>query len=241
LYAEQMVAEATENETRWPRLFLFTGDQIYGDSPMSTGLEAAFRTTPGVSPPAPIDFEQYAAIYREAWTATPLVRWALSCVPSFMICDDHEIIDDWHISDDWVRKARTPRWQRKLSDGLLAYWVYQGVGNLPPSAWLGDARMQPLTRAFISAPTVVTPEVTLIFDRLTRGSMRARWSYAFDVGGARFIVGDTRNNRKLSGRRLLMDDEAWDYFVALAKDTKSTKTFLVVPGPVLTRTPCTIC
>ena len=237
IYAERMAAEAAANDSVWPRLFLFCGDQIYGDSPLSRNLEAAFRTTPGVSPAAPLNFEQYAAIYREAWTATPLVRWALSCVPSFMICDDHEIIDDWNISEDWVRETQTPRWRRKLSDGLLAYWVYQGAGNLPPSAWLGDPRMRPLTPAFVGAPSVATSELTLIFDRLTRRTMRARWSYAFDVGSSRFVIGDTRNNRKLSGRRLLMDDQAWNEYVALAKDPRSTKTFLVVPGPILTPHP----
>jgi hypothetical protein len=233
VYAEQMAADAAASDTRWPRLFLFTGDQIYGDGPFSVGLRAAFRTTPGVSPSAPVNFEQYAAIYREAWTATPIVRWALSCVPSFMICDDHEITDDWNISEEWVREAQTPRWQRKLSDGLLAYWIYQGAGNLKPTAWLSDPRMRPLTPAFISSPTIATPELTLIFDRLTRGSMRTRWTYAFDVGSSRFVIGDTRNNRKLSGRRLLMDDESWNDFVALAKAPQSEKVFLVVPGPVL--------
>ena len=237
VYAEQMAAEASANDTRWPRLFLFTGDQVYGDGPFSKGLEAAFRATPGISPAAPINFEQFAAIYREAWTATPLVRWALSCVPSFMICDDHEITDDWNISEDWVRAAQTPRWQRKLSDGLLAYWVYQGAGNLPPRAWLSDARMRPLTPAYASGPTIATPELTLIFDRMTRGSMRMSWTFAFDVGGSRFVVGDTRNHRKLSGHRLLMDDESWSDFAALAKDSRSAKTILVVPGPILTPHP----
>jgi hypothetical protein len=236
-YAETMAAQAADSSDKWPRLFLFTGDQIYGDGPFSTGLTGAFRTTPGIKPSAPINFEQYAAIYREAWTATPLVRWALSCVPSFMICDDHEITDDWNISSDWVQAAQTPRWQRKLSDGLLAYWVYQGAGNLPPSSWLADARMRPLTPQFASTPTVATPELRGLFDRLTRGSARATWSYAIDVGDTRLVVGDTRMSRKLTGRRLLMDDQAWTQFVALAKDRRSRKVILIVPGPVLTPHP----
>jgi hypothetical protein len=236
-YAETMVSQAAQNGDRWPRLFLFAGDQIYGDGPFSTGLASAFRTTPGIDPSAPVNFEQYAAIYREAWTATPVVRWALSCVPSFMICDDHEITDDWNISSEWVQAAQTPRWQRKLSDGLLAYWVYQGSGNLPATSWLSDARMRPLTPQFISAPTVATPELRGLFDRLTRGSTRATWSYAIDVGDTRLVVGDTRMSRKLTGHRLLMDDQAWTQFVDLAKESRSRKVILVLPGPVLTPHP----
>jgi len=237
IYAESMVARAAAADVRWPRLFLFAGDQIYGDGPFSVGLAAAFKGTTDADPKAPVTFEQYAAIYREAWTATPLVRWALSCVPSFMIFDDHEMTDDWNISDEWVRAARGPRWQQKLSHGLLAYWVYQGAGNLSPRTWLEDPRLRPLTHAFTSSPTVATPELTLVFDRLVRGSTRAEWSFAVDVGSTRFVVGDTRMSRKLTGTRLLMDDQAWTSFVALAKDRRSNQTILVLPGPVLTPHP----
>ena len=233
VYAETMLAQAGSDDMLWPRLFLFGGDQIYGDGPFSIGLSAAFKTSGDVAPAAPVTFDHYAEIYREAWTTTPLVRWALSCVPSFMIFDDHEMTDDWNISDEWVQAARTPRWQQKLSHGLLAYWVYQGLGNLPPRTWLSDPRSRPLTPAFTSAATVATPELTLVFDRLVRGTTRAEWSFAFDVGGTRFVVGDTRMSRKLTGSRLLMDDQAWASFVALAKDPRSTRIVLVVPGPVL--------
>jgi hypothetical protein len=86
-------------------------------------------------------------------------------------------------------------------------------------------------------PTIATPELTIVFHRLVRGSTRATWSYAFDVGNTRFVVGDTRMSRKLTGHRLLMDEQAWNHFVALAKDRRSTQTVLVVPGPVLTPHP----
>lgn len=237
VYAETMLAQASADKVTWPRLFLFGGDQIYADGPFSVGLAAAFRESAGVDPKAPVTFPQYAAIYREAWTATPLVRWALSCVPSFMIFDDHDMIDDWNISDEWVRAARTPRWQQKLSHGLLAYWVYQGAGNLPPRTWLADPRLRPLTPAFASSPTDATPELTLLFDRLVSRSTRAEWSFTADVGSTRFVIGDTRMSRKLTGARLLMDDQAWTSFAALARDRRSTRTILVLPGPVLTPHP----
>lgn len=257
LFAEDLVRTTGERNQYWPRLFLFIGDQIYGDGPFSTALDIAFRCgksgalanpkkcttcsksdpSPSprdiVTPPSPANYEEYATIYREAWTATPLVRWALSCIPSFMICDDHEIIDDWNISDDWVRAASTPGWRQRISGGLLAYWIYQGGGNIAPKQWLADPRMQPLAPLHAAVAPDATSQLDLIFDRLVRRSMRARWLYAIDIADTRFVIGDTRMARKLTGRRLLMDDQAWAEFVALAKDPRSTKVVLVVPGPVL--------
>ena len=43
LYAEGLMRNAGTRHQRWPRLFLFIGDQIYGDGPFSTALDAAFR------------------------------------------------------------------------------------------------------------------------------------------------------------------------------------------------------
>jgi hypothetical protein len=79
--------------------------------------------------------------------------------------------------------------------------------------------------------------MTILFDRLTAGTSRSKWSYPIDIGNTRIVVGDTRMSRKLTGRRLLMDDQAWNHFVALAKNPRSQMTILVVPGPVLTPHP----
>jgi len=233
LLAQDMIRGAADAGHRWPRLLLFTGDQIYGDGPFSTPLKAAFRAGKGLDPPSPTTYPEYAAIYREALAATPLVRWALSCIPSFMIFDDHEIIDDWNISEEWLRDSAVPRWRQRISGGLLAYWVYQGAGNLAPRQWLADPRMRPL----IALHAAVAPDATglssIVFDRLVRRSTRASWQYAIDVADTRFVIGDTRMSRKLSGTRLLMDDASWNDFVTLAKDPRSRKVVLVVPGPVL--------
>jgi hypothetical protein len=257
ILAEELVHTVNFRQHRWPRLFLFTGDQIYGDSPLSSALETCFKardrsSTTGMLkcatcgkcicsanpqntaiPPSPANFEEYAMIYRESWTSSPMVRWALSCIPSFMIYDDHEIIDDWNISKEWVDKSNTPRWRQKISGGLLAYWIYQGAGNLAPRQWLGDSRMRQLVSPTSGIAHVATPEMDILFDRLVRKSTRASWQYFVDVAGTRLVVGDTRMSRKLTGQRLLMDDETWEKFVWMAKQTRGGKIVLVVPGPVL--------
>ena len=51
------------------------------------------------------DFEEYARLYREAWS-DPDIRWLLATVPSTMIFDDHDVHDDWNSSEAWVRDIR---------------------------------------------------------------------------------------------------------------------------------------
>jgi hypothetical protein len=47
-----------------------------------------------------------------------------------MIFDDHEIINDWNIVPRWRARAIEHGMERLLVDGLVAYWIYQGWGNL---------------------------------------------------------------------------------------------------------------
>ncbi len=64
--------------------------------------------------------------------ALPLVRRALANIPSFMIMDDHEITDDWYLDRRWCENALTAQLSRRvISNGLLAYAVFQAWGNTP--------------------------------------------------------------------------------------------------------------
>ena len=78
------------------------------------------------------DFEEYARLYREAWS-DPDIRWLLATVPSTMIFDDHDVHDDWNISEAWVRDMRaTPWWDERITGAFMSYWLYQHIGNLAP-------------------------------------------------------------------------------------------------------------
>ena len=56
-----------------------------------------------------------------------------------MIFDDHDIRDDWNTSWTWHEEInRTPWWHERLMGGLSSYWVYQHLGNLPPSELAKD-------------------------------------------------------------------------------------------------------
>ncbi len=78
------------------------------------------------------DFEEYARLYREAWS-DPDIRWLLATVPTTMIFDDHDVTDDWNISESWVAEMRArPWWEERITGAFMAYWVYQHLGNLSP-------------------------------------------------------------------------------------------------------------
>ena len=87
--------------------------------------------------PVPLDFEDHARLYREAWS-DPLVRWLLSTVPSAMIVDDHEVHEAWDTSAEWLRQRRaSARWSGRAAAAIAAYWCYQHLGNLSPPELAG--------------------------------------------------------------------------------------------------------
>jgi PhoD-like phosphatase len=236
--AAMLAAGWEDRPTRWPHLLLLAGDQIYGDQ-LSERMKERFRRPElrGDDPDEATTLPQFVELYREAWTATPSVRWLLSVLPSFMIMDDHEQTDDWNITQAWVNARRSPAWIRRFGAGLLAYWLYQGGGNLAPREWLTDERMRPLTPRIRPLFDDATPRLQPLFESYVRGTRRANWSYAFEAAGTRFVVGDTRMTRKLTGHRLLMDDPSWTHFRDLALDHPRRRVVIVVPGPLLNAHP----
>jgi hypothetical protein len=108
----------------WPHILLLIGDQIYADDFLEEG-----KQTP-LSPRPARPFEEFARLYTEAWTADAGIRQVLAALPTSMIFDDHEITNGWNISTTWRVQALQRGEEQTLVDGLVAYWVYQGWGNL---------------------------------------------------------------------------------------------------------------
>src|SRR5690606_7411209 len=110
----------------------FLGDQVYADE--TTDEMRAFvesRRDTGQPPGDELaDYEEYAHLYRLAWS-DPVNRWLLSTVPSLMIFDDHDVRDDWNTSQTWREQMEAkPWWHGRIVAALASYWVYQHVGNL---------------------------------------------------------------------------------------------------------------
>ena len=210
LRAFALRAAAGETEPL-PSCLLMLGDQIYADelSPaMQEITEGRARPDRGAGGQL-MDFDEYAAAYHEAWSE-PAIRWLLSTVPTAMIFDDHEIRAEWKISRAWMEMMREEtRYERQVPDGLMAYWVYQHIGNLTPDV-LGREGLLQRVREEPDAGQLLRSEMTTADDQ----AGHSRWSYSRDLGRTRLIVIDSRAGRELDpGRRKLVADEEWEWVV----------------------------
>lgn len=191
----------------WPDLLLMIGDQVYADEtpPATREFIAARRDV--TKPPGEqvLDFDEYHMLYRESWS-DPHIRWLFSTVSTAMIFDDHDVHDDWNISQAWLQDMRRHEWWNHHIRGALAsYWVYQHLGNLPPSSHREDELLNRVKRAD-DAEAILAPFARHA-DQETSGT---RWSYCRDLGGTRLVVVDSRAGRVLEeGRRSMLDEHEW--------------------------------
>ncbi|MFI1176482.1 alkaline phosphatase D family protein [Streptomyces melanogenes] len=196
---------AADPDAERPDVLLLLGDQVYADSvSRATRRWLAARRDLADPPGAQVgDYDEYTRLYDESW-GDPEVRWLLSTVPSCMVFDDHDVIDDWNTSAAWLAEMRaTPWWSERLVGGLMSYWVYQHLGNLPPAELATDA---------LYAAVRSSPDGT---DALRRFAAEAgadpaavRWSYRRDFGRVRLLMVDSRAARVLDEQKRAMLDEA---------------------------------
>ena len=60
------------------------------------------------------------------------VRRMLANIPSYMICDDHEVTDDWNMTRDTCKSLYGhPLGLRVAQNALVAYSLCQHWGNVP--------------------------------------------------------------------------------------------------------------
>jgi hypothetical protein len=207
-YALRMVGFGDDLDA-WPDLVLFLGDQVYADETSDAMQEFIAARRPLDEPPGEElkDYEEYAHLYRLAWS-DPANRWLLSTLPSAMIFDDHDIRDDWNTSLPWRRRIEATRWWHdRIVGGLASYWVYQHLGNLTPAERAGDDLWQEV----LALRAAGQDDITEVLDRFAaRADARPetyRWSYVRDFTGARLVVVDSRAARVLEpGRRRMLDD-----------------------------------
>ena len=189
--ARRLAAEPVEGNL----VMLLIGDQVYADEirePMRAFLRER-RTGGGEPADEVVRFDEYAELYRQAWS-DPQVRWLLSTVPTLMVFDDHDIRDDWNTSAAWRRAMDDrPWWRPRITSGLGAYWVYQHLGNLSPAERDGD-RLWSRVRA---SGADAGEEVDAFALRAHEEPESYRWSHRHDIGGVRVLMLDTRCGRAL--------------------------------------------
>jgi hypothetical protein len=197
----------------WPDVLLMIGDQVYADEPgpatrrFIEGHRAATRV-PGAPAGEVADFEEYCALYREAWSE-PAVRWLFSVIPTAMIFDDHDVHDDWNTSGAW-RRAYTakPWWGGRIESAYQSYWVYQHLGNLSPAELAADETWGKVREQGDAAQVLAD-----LAHRADRRAAGVRWSFARTLPGAggdvRVVMLDSRSRRVVEGARLMADEAEW--------------------------------
>lgn len=120
-----LVQQSDQREQAWPHALLLIGDQIYADESPTPLVQMRPQMKDGAT-----SFEDFASQYNYVWNTTANVRQALACIPTYMICDDHEISDGWNGTPTWRAEMLQSGREQVLVDGMVAYWVYQGWGNL---------------------------------------------------------------------------------------------------------------
>ncbi len=206
---------AAEPRDTWPVTMLFIGDQVYADETgPATRAFIQRRRDPAVPPGYEVaGFEEYCALYREAWSL-PEVRWLLSVIPSIMIFDDHDVHDDWNTSAAWRRDFRAqPWWPERIAGAYTSYWVYQHLGNLAPAELATDELWRQVQEAPDAEP--VLREMAVRADACGDGP---RWSVRRDVGPVRVVVIDSRSRRVVDDdrRRLMVDEAEWQWVTEAA-------------------------
>jgi hypothetical protein len=200
---------AADPDGERPDVLVLLGDQVYADETSNATRRWLAARRDLSDPPGNevADYEEYTRLYYESWL-DPEVRWLLSTVPSCMIFDDHDVIDDWNTSAAWLEDMRaTPWWRERLLSGLMSYWVYQHLGNLPPDELAAD----PLYATVRRLPDG-TDELRAFACRADVAPASVRWSYRRDFGRVRLLMVDTRAARVLDedARAMLApDEERW--------------------------------
>jgi hypothetical protein len=234
LLSRRLQSECVRRRQRWPHAMLMMGDQIYADD-VPPSIRAALDTAhaaSGLPEGTAVSFEEHAQTYLDAWKH-PELRWLFSCIPTLAIFDDHDVIDDWNISAEWKAKmAGTSWWFTKYASALLAYWLYQGAGNLHPDDWDADERMRAARRSITNRPVDATGPLQTLFTRYALGQGRPTWSYSIDLNGARLVVADLRFHRDLTSRDI-MDDPEWTWLEDTVRSSPERHLLLVSSLPYL--------
>jgi hypothetical protein len=214
-YAMRMVDKP---ETARPSLVLFLGDQVYADETSDAMREFIAARRDIDEPPGEElqDFEEYAHLYRLAWT-DPANRWLLSTVSTAMIFDDHDIRDDWNTSAAWREEIeKLPWWHDRIVGGLGSYWIYQHLGNLSPEERATDDLLVQVREVGRDGDAAAL--VDAFAEHADQHPEDNRWSYARELGTSRLIVLDSRCGRVLrDGERKILDENEMAWFEDLAR------------------------
>lgn len=163
----------------------------------------------------------------------PAVRRVLANIPTYMIFDDHEITDDWNITREWNENVRASKCGKQVvTNGLAAYWVFQGWGNNPAS--FNDEFVATISDFFANNGNASDAERSAFEDHLW--SFKG-WTYGAPTNPLT-IIADCRTLRhydSYNGAPQLLSNEGLLSILQTAKEAnyqKGDPIIIVLPTPV---------
>jgi hypothetical protein len=178
----------------------------------------------------------------------PQVRRALANIPTYTICDDHEITDDWFLDGAWCQHVlASPLGRRVIRNGLLAYALFQAWGNTPEQfagenggalldaldAWRGD---ESDAEAQTLAELLGLPQAFGGRGELPRSTRALHWHHAYYGPRYQVLLMDTRTRRIYRGPHEfpgLLSPAAMHAQITTAAHREAEVTIIVSATPVL--------
>jgi hypothetical protein len=165
------------------------------------------------------DRKKVSDVYATIWK----VRRALANIPTYTICDDHEVTDDWNLTQHWQSSVLGSSLGKNIvRNALAAYTLFQAWGNDPAAfhdpAGAGGSALSAAQALFPSGEgTWPDAAATATLDTcfgLTGALPTIRFDYVIDGNAHRAIVMDSRTRRSYEGLdtppALLSDDALRD-------------------------------
>ncbi len=206
----------------WMAMYLLVWSPVLWDFLSIDGLE-------GVPMKYHATYENELHILHAFQKSLPKVQRLLAHIPIYMIFDDHDITDDWNLTAKWEQRAYGhPFTKRIIGNGLMAYFLCQGLGNAPDIFLKSKSLMEHATRYF-DAPDKAAHDAFI--DTLLAFK---HWHYEVPCS-PELVVMDSRTrrwkrNRMPSSPSGLLD---WEALMKLQhKLMKSDAVLLVAPGPI---------
>jgi hypothetical protein len=162
------------------------------------------------------------------------VRRVLANTPTYMIFDDHEITDDWNITREWHDNVADSKCGKQIvTNGLAAYWAFQGWGNDP--AMFSDAFIDRIVEYFGKQSNVPEAEMETFEDFLWNFH---GWTFSAPTNPLTILV-DSRTQRHydtFKGAPQLIGEKGLLSIARTAEDAnfkKGEAIIIVVPTPVI--------
>lgn len=131
-------------------------------------------------------FEAESRALQDFISTLPKVERLMANVSTLMMFDDHDVTDDWNLTPRWEQNiANSAVSKRIINNGLISYWLFQGLGN--------DA--QQASGSLLASFHHALHKQTWDFKHFDKEIARfGQWHYCLDTT-PKVVVIDTRTHR----------------------------------------------